>query len=82
MSQAANKPFADRGATTRIHPLAGHPPPASPLIDPQELCRQYYVRQPDAADPAQFGFEPDNVVAAAKAARGRCRAAPAESMSS
>lgn len=40
-------------AATQINPLAGKPAPADVLINPDELCRQYYVRQPDVADPAQ-----------------------------
>jgi len=43
----------ERDATTRVHPLAGKPESASVLIDPDELCRQYFARQPDATDPAQ-----------------------------
>src|SRR5262252_5401100 len=53
MRQAANMVFPERGATTRIHPLAGKPPPANLLIDPTELCTEYYARQLDEADPAQ-----------------------------
>jgi phosphoglucomutase len=46
--------LAGKGAaTSRVHPLAGKPAPADVLINPEELCRQYYARQPDAADPAQ-----------------------------
>jgi phosphoglucomutase len=51
--QAASMVFPERGATTRIHPLAGQPPPANLLIDPRELCAQYYARHVDDADPAQ-----------------------------
>jgi phosphoglucomutase len=36
-----------------IHPLAGQPAPASVLIDPDQLCAQYYDRRPDSRDPAQ-----------------------------
>ncbi|HEY6825051.1 MAG TPA: phosphoglucomutase (alpha-D-glucose-1,6-bisphosphate-dependent) [Steroidobacteraceae bacterium] len=36
-----------------VHPLAGKPAPASVLIDPDKLCREYYERRPDSADPAQ-----------------------------
>jgi phosphoglucomutase len=36
-----------------IHPLAGKPAPASVLIDPDELCSEYYDRRPDSSDPAQ-----------------------------
>ena len=43
----------ERDATTRVHPLAGKPESASVLIDPDELCRQYFARQPDATDRAQ-----------------------------
>ena len=43
----------ERGATPRVHPLAGKPAPADVLIDPRELCALYYVCQPDEADPAQ-----------------------------
>jgi len=37
----------------RISPLAGKPAPVDMLIDPAELIRQYYARQPDSSDPAQ-----------------------------
>jgi phosphoglucomutase len=40
-------------ATTRVSPLAGKPAPVEVLIDPAELCRQYYARRPDSSDPAQ-----------------------------
>ena len=43
----------ERDAETRIHPLAGKPAPADVLIDPAELCRQYYARQPDSTDATQ-----------------------------
>jgi len=36
-----------------INPLAGQPAPADVLIDPAEVCRQYYSRKPDSSDPAQ-----------------------------
>jgi phosphoglucomutase len=36
-----------------LSPLAGKPAPKELLIDPQQLERQYYVRKPDPADPAQ-----------------------------
>jgi phosphoglucomutase len=39
--------------STRVSPLAGKPAPADVLIDPAELCRQYYARRPDSSDPAQ-----------------------------
>ena len=54
MRQAANMVFPERGATTRIHPLAGKPPPASLLIDPSKLCTEYYARHLDEADPSQY----------------------------
>jgi len=43
-----------REATPRISPLAGKPAPVEVLIDPAELCRQYYALQPDSSDPAQL----------------------------
>ncbi len=36
-----------------LHPQAGQPAPPDLLIDPAALEREYYERQPDAADPAQ-----------------------------
>jgi phosphoglucomutase len=36
-----------------IHPLAGKPAPANVLIDPDQLCSEYYDRRPDISDPAQ-----------------------------
>jgi phosphoglucomutase len=36
-----------------IHPLAGKPPPNDLLIDTDKLCREYYARKPDFADPGQ-----------------------------
>ncbi|NNM89181.1 MAG: alpha-D-glucose phosphate-specific phosphoglucomutase [Phycisphaerae bacterium] len=36
-----------------ISPLAGRPPPADILIEPQRLTREYFQRQPDLADPRQ-----------------------------
>jgi Phosphoglucomutase len=54
MSEATSKPVTpERGATPRVHPLAGKRAPSGVLIDPRELCTQYYVRQPDEADPPQ-----------------------------
>ncbi len=43
----------DAPASSRINPLAGQPAPASVLIDPDELCAQYYDRRPDPANPAE-----------------------------
>jgi len=40
-------------AATGIHPLAGKPAPAEVLIDPVQLCKEYYARRPDPAEPAQ-----------------------------
>jgi phosphoglucomutase len=37
-----------------ISPLAGKPAPASLLIDPARLEREYYDRRPDPADPRQL----------------------------
>jgi phosphoglucomutase len=37
----------------KIHPLAGKPPPNDRLIDTVKLCREYYARKPDFADPGQ-----------------------------
>jgi phosphoglucomutase len=36
-----------------LSPLAGKPAPKEMLIDPQQLEREYYVRKPDPAEPAQ-----------------------------
>jgi len=36
-----------------LSPLAGKPAPKEMLIDPQQLVREYYVRKPDPAEPAQ-----------------------------
>jgi phosphoglucomutase len=36
-----------------LSPLAGKPAPKEMLIDPQQLEREYYVRQPDPVEPAQ-----------------------------
>ena len=36
-----------------LSPLAGKPAPKEMLIDPEQLIRQYYVRKPDPAEPAQ-----------------------------
>ena len=33
-----------------LNPLAGKPAPASLLIDPAKLERDYYTKQPDTAD--------------------------------
>ena len=37
-----------------ISPLAGRPAPASMLIDPARLEREYYARRPDVDDPTQL----------------------------
>ena len=37
-----------------ISPLAGHRPPASLLIDVDQLTRDYFGRQPDLSDPRQL----------------------------
>ena len=37
-----------------LHPLAGQPAPRDLLIDPARLEREYYDRQPDAANPQQL----------------------------
>ncbi len=37
-----------------ISPLAGQPAPASLLIDPAKLEREYYERRPDVGDPRQL----------------------------
>src|SRR6184192_4083842 len=37
-----------------LHPLAGHPAPASLLIDVAQLERDYYQRKPDVSDPEQL----------------------------
>jgi phosphoglucomutase len=37
-----------------ISPLAGKPAPASLLIDPAKLEREYYERRPDTSDPRQL----------------------------
>src|SRR5882724_9544163 len=36
-----------------VSPLAGKPAPKEMLIDPEQLIREYYVRKPDPAEPAQ-----------------------------
>ncbi len=36
-----------------LSPLAGKPAPKEMLIDPEQLVREYYVRKPDPAEPAQ-----------------------------
>ena len=36
-----------------LSPLAGKPAPKEMLIDPEQLIREYYVRKPDPAEPAQ-----------------------------
>jgi phosphoglucomutase len=36
-----------------LSPLAGKPAPKEMLIDPEQLEREYYVRKPDPAEPAQ-----------------------------
>ena len=36
-----------------LSPLAGKPAPTEMLIDPEQLVREYYVRKPDPAEPAQ-----------------------------
>src|SRR5712671_1201246 len=36
-----------------LSPLAGKPAPKEMLIDPEQLVREYYVRKPDPAAPAQ-----------------------------
>src|SRR5260370_39894143 len=36
-----------------LTPLAGKPAPKEMLIDPEQLEREYYVRKPDPAEPAQ-----------------------------
>ena len=36
-----------------LSPLAGKPAPKEILIDPEQLVREYYVRKPDPAEPAQ-----------------------------
>jgi phosphoglucomutase len=53
MSQATVEAVPGSDAPMRTHPLAGKPAPSDVLIDPVELCREYYARQPDATDPAQ-----------------------------
>jgi phosphoglucomutase len=40
-------------STMSLHPLAGKPAPASLLIDPAKLERDYYALAPDPADPLQ-----------------------------
>jgi phosphoglucomutase len=37
-----------------LSPLAGKPAPKELLIDPAQLEREYYARQPDLSDPAQL----------------------------
>jgi phosphoglucomutase len=37
-----------------IHPLAGKPAPRELLIDPAQVLKAYYERQPDPADPRQL----------------------------
>ena len=37
-----------------ISPLAGRPAPASMLVDPARLEREYYARRPDVDDPTQL----------------------------
>ena len=37
-----------------ISPLAGQPAPASMLIDPAQLEREYYARRPDVDDETQL----------------------------
>ena len=41
-----------------LSPLAGRPAPASLLIDPAALTREYEERSPDLADPRQFVAQP------------------------
>jgi len=54
MSETKRPPVRpERGATPRIHPLAGKPASADVLIDPEELCKQYYAHEPDPGDAAQ-----------------------------
>jgi len=36
-----------------LSPLAGKPAPKEMLIDPEQLVREYHVRKPDPAEPAQ-----------------------------
>jgi len=52
-SAAATGARGDAPRPSGIHPLAGQPAPASVLIDPDKLCREYYDRRPDSRDPAQ-----------------------------
>jgi phosphoglucomutase len=49
----AGKAGSDDAGSSRVHPLAGQPAPASVLIDPQKLCEQYYQRRPDLSHPAE-----------------------------
>src|SRR6202023_1757400 len=37
-----------------VSPLAGKPAPASMLVDPAQLEREYYARRPDVDDPTQL----------------------------
>ena len=37
-----------------LSPLAGRPAPASMLVDPAQLHREYYARRPDVDDPTQL----------------------------
>src|SRR4029077_19010367 len=43
-----------KGIAMTVSPLAGKPAPASMLVDPARLEREYYARRPDVDDPTQL----------------------------
>ncbi|MBV9317563.1 MAG: alpha-D-glucose phosphate-specific phosphoglucomutase, partial [Gammaproteobacteria bacterium] len=49
----AGKAGSEDPGSSRVHPLAGQPAPASVLIDPHKLCEAYYRRRPDLSNPAE-----------------------------
>src|SRR5688572_23208619 len=49
----ASVSVAPHGRRMALHPLAGKSAPASLLVDPAQLEREYYERQPDRANPQE-----------------------------